>query len=52
VLAYTDAMDALSRRVLPVCALALDLSPHAFDAAFAESCACGSSGERRAGLGA
>jgi isopenicillin N synthase-like dioxygenase len=37
VLAYTDAMDALSRRVLPVCAVALDLPPHAFDAAFAES---------------
>jgi isopenicillin N synthase-like dioxygenase len=37
VLAYTDAMDALSRRVLPVCATALDLPPDAFDAAFAES---------------
>jgi isopenicillin N synthase-like dioxygenase len=37
VLAYTDAMDALSRRVLPVCAVALDLAPNAFDAAFAES---------------
>ena len=35
--AYTDAMDALSARVLPVCAAALDLDPHAFDAAFAES---------------
>ena len=37
VLAYTDAMDELSRRVLPVCAVALDLVPDAFDAAFAES---------------
>jgi isopenicillin N synthase-like dioxygenase len=37
VLAYTDAMDALSRRVLPVCAAALDLPPDYFDAAFAES---------------
>ncbi len=37
VLAYTDAMDALSRRVLPVCAVALDLAPNAFAAAFAES---------------
>jgi isopenicillin N synthase-like dioxygenase len=37
VLAYTDAMDALSRRILPVCALALDLPPDTFDHAFAES---------------
>ena len=37
VLAYTDAMDALTRRLLPACALALDLPPDAFDAAFAES---------------
>jgi isopenicillin N synthase-like dioxygenase len=37
VLAYTDAMDALSRRVLPVCAVALELPPDAFDAAFADS---------------
>jgi isopenicillin N synthase-like dioxygenase len=37
VLAYTDAMDTLSRRVLPVCAVALGLSPDYFDAAFAES---------------
>jgi isopenicillin N synthase-like dioxygenase len=37
VLAYTDAMDDLSRRVLPVCAVALELAPNAFDAAFAES---------------
>ncbi|HEV8440714.1 MAG TPA: 2-oxoglutarate and iron-dependent oxygenase domain-containing protein [Methylomirabilota bacterium] len=37
VLAYTDAMDALSGRVLPVCAMALDLPPDTFDRAFAES---------------
>ena len=37
VLAYTDAMDALSGRVLRVCAVALELPPDAFDAAFAES---------------
>jgi isopenicillin N synthase-like dioxygenase len=37
VLAYTDAIDALARRVLPVCAVALDLPPDYFDAAFAES---------------
>jgi len=37
VLDYTDAMDALSRRVLPVAATALDLPPEAFDAAFADS---------------
>jgi len=37
VLAYTDAVDALGRRVLPLCALALDLPPDAFDGAFAES---------------
>ena len=37
VLAYTDAMDALSARVLPVLAVALELAPDAFDAAFAES---------------
>jgi len=37
VLAYTDAVDALARRVLPVCAVALDLPPGRFDAAFAES---------------
>ncbi len=37
VLAYTDAMDALSRRLLPVCAVALELPPRAFDTAFAES---------------
>ena len=37
VMAYTDAMDALSARVLRVCAAALELHPHAFDAAFADS---------------
>jgi isopenicillin N synthase-like dioxygenase len=37
VLAYTDAVDALARRVLPVCAVALDLPPDYFDAAFVES---------------
>ncbi len=37
VLAYTDAMDALSGRVLPVVARALDLPLDAFDAAFADS---------------
>ena len=37
VLAYTDAVDALGRRILPLCAVALDLPPHTFDAAFAES---------------
>jgi isopenicillin N synthase-like dioxygenase len=37
VLAYTDTVDALSRRLLPVCAVALDLPPDYFDAAFAES---------------
>jgi isopenicillin N synthase-like dioxygenase len=37
VLAYTDAVDALARRILPVCAVALDLPPDSFDGAFAES---------------
>ena len=37
VLAYTDAMDALTARMLPVCATALELPPDYFDAAFAES---------------
>ena len=37
VLAYTDAVDALGRRLLPVCAVALDLAPDYFDGAFAES---------------
>src|SRR6267142_5785346 len=37
VLAYTDAVDALGRRVVRVCAVALGLTPDYFDAAFAES---------------
>ncbi len=37
VLAYTDAVDALGRKILPLCATALDLPPGAFDGAFAES---------------
>ncbi len=37
VLAYTGAVDALARRVLPLCAVALDLPPDYFDRAFAES---------------
>lgn len=37
VLAYIEAMDALTARVLPVCARALELPPDYFDAAFAES---------------
>src|SRR5712664_346908 len=37
VLAYTDTVDALGRKILPLCARALDLPPDAFDAAFAES---------------
>jgi len=37
VLAYTDALDGLGRRLLPACAVALDLPPDTFDAAFAES---------------
>jgi isopenicillin N synthase-like dioxygenase len=37
VLTYTEAVDALARRVLPVCAVALDLPPHFFDAAFTDS---------------
>jgi isopenicillin N synthase-like dioxygenase len=37
VCAYTDAMDALSARVLRAVAAALDLPPAAFDAAFADS---------------
>jgi isopenicillin N synthase-like dioxygenase len=37
VLIYTDTVDALARRLLPVCAVALDLAPDYFDAAFAES---------------
>ncbi len=37
VLQYTDAMDELSRTFMPICAVALDLPPDYFDAAFAES---------------
>lgn len=37
VLTYTDAVDALGRRVVPICAVALGLPPDYFDAAFAES---------------
>ncbi len=37
VLAYADAIDELGRRLLPVCAAALDLPPGYFDAAFRES---------------
>jgi isopenicillin N synthase-like dioxygenase len=37
VLAYTDTVDALARRLMPVCATALDLPPNCFDQAFAES---------------
>jgi isopenicillin N synthase-like dioxygenase len=37
VLEYTDAIDGLGRRVLPLCAVALDLPPATFDRAFAES---------------
>ena len=37
VLAYTDAVDALGRQLLPLCAMALDLPPDTFDVAFAES---------------
>src|SRR5262249_25593389 len=37
VLAYTDAVDALGRKLMPLCATALDLVPDTFDKAFAES---------------
>src|SRR2546423_14837929 len=37
VLAYTDAVDALGRRVVRVCAVALGLAAEHFDAAFPES---------------
>jgi isopenicillin N synthase-like dioxygenase len=37
VLEYTDTIDTLARRLLPVCAVALELQPDYFDAAFAES---------------
>src|SRR5215475_11062033 len=36
-LAYTDAVDAVGRRLLPLCATALDLPTDTFDRAFAES---------------
>ena len=36
-LAYTDAVDALGRRLLPLCAAALELPSDFFDRAFAES---------------
>src|SRR4029453_8559460 len=37
VLAYTDAVDALGRKLLPLCATTLDLPTDTFDAAFAET---------------
>jgi isopenicillin N synthase-like dioxygenase len=37
VLAYTEAVDTLGRRLLPVCAVALELPADHFDRAFAES---------------
>lgn len=37
VLEYTEVVDALGRRLLPICAVALDLVPDAFDQAFADS---------------
>ena len=37
ILAYTDAVDALGRRLLPALAMALELPAHTFDAAFEES---------------
>ena len=37
VLAYTDTIDDLGRRLLPACAVALDLPPTAFDRAFLDS---------------
>jgi isopenicillin N synthase-like dioxygenase len=37
VLAYVDAMDGFARRFLPVVAMALDLPPTYFDAAFTDS---------------
>jgi isopenicillin N synthase-like dioxygenase len=37
VLAYTDAMDELTRRVLPVCAVALGLPPDGLDPHFEDS---------------
>ena len=37
VLAYTEAVDLMARRLLPSLAISLDLKPDYFDAAFAES---------------
>jgi isopenicillin N synthase-like dioxygenase len=37
VLGYIEAVDALARRMMPVCAVALDLPPDYFDKAFADS---------------
>jgi len=37
VLAYTEAVDGLGRRLLPLCAIALELPAEYFDDAFAES---------------
>ena len=37
VLDYTDAVDAMARRLMPALALSLDLDPSYFDAAFVES---------------
>ena len=37
VLEYTDAVDAMARRLMPALALSLDLAPGYFDAAFTES---------------
>jgi isopenicillin N synthase-like dioxygenase len=37
ILAYTDAVDALGRRLVRVCAVALDAPEDCFDAAFAQS---------------
>src|SRR6266436_9209416 len=37
VLAYTEAVDTLGRRLLPLCAMALDLPTDTFAGAFAES---------------
>jgi len=37
VLTYTGAVDALAQKLLPLCAMALDLPPDAFADAFAES---------------
>jgi isopenicillin N synthase-like dioxygenase len=37
VLSYTEAMDALTARILPVCAAALELPHDYFDAAFTDS---------------